>query len=122
MTEGSLTVPVMVQVMCDTNERQADHVAATILAEIARIYLNGPLVEDIEKSREFMLKNYHGQLENNGNWLGIIDEYYSTGLDVFNGYEETLRSITCEDVKALAGRLLEDQNVVKVIMRPEKAE
>lgn len=111
-----------VQVMCDTNERQADHVVATIIAEIARIYLNGPLAEDIDKTREFLLKNHKGTLELNGNWMSYLREYYSTGLDLVNEYETTLRSITHDDVKALAGRLLEDSNIMRVIMRPATAE
>ncbi len=116
------TQEYFMQVMCDTNERQADHVVATIIAEIARIYLNGPLAEDIDKTREFLLKNHKGTLEDNGYWLSYLNEFYNSGIDLVNDYEETLRSITHDDVKALAGRLLQDGNIIKVIMRPEKAE
>ncbi len=107
-----------VMIGCDTNERQADHVVATILAELAKIYLDGPQTDDVEKTREFLLKHFKGSLEQNSDWMSYINEYYTTGVDVVNNYEETLKSITNDDVKALAGKLLGDGNITKVIMRP----
>ncbi len=114
------TEEFFVQVGCDTNERQADHVVATILAELAKIYLNGPDAENIEKTREFLLKHQKGTLEQNADWLGYLTEYHATGLDYVNDFEQTLKSITADDVKALAGKLLSSGNVTTVIMRPTK--
>ncbi len=114
------TSEFFVQIGCDTNERQADHVVATIMAELAKIYLNGPSVDNIEKTREFLLKNHKGTLEVNGEWLSYLIEYNETGLDYVNDYEQTLKSITVDDVKAMAGLLLSEGNVAKVIMRPAK--
>ena len=114
------TSEFFVQIGCDTNERQADHVVATIMSELAKIYLNGPSAENIEKTREFLLKNHKGTLEVNGDWLSYLIEYNETGLDYVNDYEQTLKSITVDDVKAMAGLLLSEGNVSKVIMRPAK--
>lgn len=114
------TEEFFVQIGCDTNERQADHVVATILAELAKIYINGPKAEDIEKTREFLLKHYKGSLELNNEWLSYLIENNTTGLDYVNDYEKTINSITVEDVKAMAGQILSSGNVAKVIMRPEK--
>jgi predicted Zn-dependent peptidase len=39
-----------------------------------------------------------------------------------NGYEEAVKAVSAEDVKTLAKKILEDNNLVKVVMRPAKAE
>ncbi len=114
------TSEFFVQIGCDTNERQADHVVATIMAELAKIYLNGPSVENIEKTREFLLKHHKGTLEINSDWLSYLLENNATGLDYVNDYEEVLKSITADDVKAMAGKVLGSGNVTKVVMRPTK--
>ncbi len=114
------TQEYFIQVGCDTNEKQADLVVATIMAEVARVYFNGPNTEDVEKTREFLIKSFKGSLENNQAWLGWIAEYNKTGIDEVNTYEQTVKSVTPEDVRALAGRILTDGNFIKVLMRPAK--
>ena len=44
----------------------------------------------------------------------------SGGLDNVNDYEAAVNGVTAADVHALAKRLLEDKNMIKVVMRPEK--
>lgn len=110
----------VIQVGCDTADEKADAVVEAIYAEVAKIAAEGPLAEDIEKTREFLLKHMKGSLELNGDWMEYLIEYYTTGLDYVNDYEATLKSITYDDVKALAQQVLNDKNVITVLMRPEK--
>jgi len=110
-----------IQVGCDTNEKQADEVAEAIMAELKKIAEEGPRAEDIEKTREYLLKEHKNNLEQNGPWMSYLKRYYETQVDYVNGYDEVLNSITYDDVKALARKILEDGNIVKVIMRPEAA-
>ncbi len=115
------TEKYFVQVMCDTNEKQADDVQAAIMAELEKIAQEGPKAEDIEKTREYLAKEHKNNLEKNGAWMGYLKNYYDAQVDFVNGYEETLAGITYDDVKALAQKVLADGNIVKVIMRPEAA-
>ena len=78
------------------------------------------MAEDMDKTREFLLKDYKKNLEQNGWWLQTIDSYYRYGLDNVNDYEAAVNGVTAADVQALAKRLLEDKNMIKVVMRPEK--
>ena len=76
-------------------------------------------VADIEKTREFLVKNWSNTLESNGGVLGVINYWYQDGLDYMNNYLNTVKSVTNEDVQKLAQKILADGNMVYVVMRPE---
>jgi predicted Zn-dependent peptidase len=50
----------------------------------------------------------------------VLNRYYDYKLDYTKDYEPMITAITSDDVKALAARMLEDKNMIKVVMRPEK--
>ena len=93
----------------DTNEEMADELCEIVMKEIEEIAANGPRSEDIEKTREFMLKSWKNSLEMNSGWMDYVGQY-----------EQAVRNLTNADVQALAKKLLADGNLVKVIMRPAK--
>ena len=104
----------------DTNEEMADELCEIVLKEIREIAENGPKTEDIEKNREFMLKNWKNSLEMNQGWMNYILAKYGSGLNYVGEYEQAVRDLTNADVQALAKKLLADGNLVKVVMRPAK--
>ena len=106
----------------DTNEEMADELCEIVLKEIREIAENGPKTEDIEKNREFMLKNWKNSLEMNQGWMNYILAKYGSGLNYVGEYEQAVRDLTNADVQALAKKILADGNLVKVIMRPAKTE
>lgn len=103
----------------DTNEALADELIEICDTEIRKIAENGPLAEDIAKSKEFLQKNYHNVLENNGGWMSAISRYYDEGYNYKDEYLGILDSVTADDVKAFAQKLLDDGNRTLVVMRPE---
>lgn len=103
----------------DTNEEQADELCEIILKEIEQIAAEGPRSEDIEKHREFMLKNWNNSLEQNGSWMSYLKTKQEAGLDYLADYEPAIRALTGADVQAFARKMLADGNMVKVVMRPE---
>lgn len=106
----------------DTNAEMADELCEIILKELRTIAEEGPLTEDIEKHREFMLKNWKNSLDENGPWMQYLQAKYGSGLDYLAGQEQVIRSLTNADVQALAKKILDDGNMVKVVMRPEANE
>ena len=108
----------------DTNEEMADELREIVMKEIREIAENGPKTEDIEKNREFMLKSWKNSLEQNTGWMNYIQAKYGPGLEYLKDYEQVIRSLTNADVQAMAKKVLGDNNLVKVVMRPakEKAE
>ena len=109
-----------VRVQFDTNEQMADELSQIVIDEIEKIAKEGPLAEDMDKTREYLLKDHKKSLEDNGWWLSSIHSFYHYGIDKVSDYEPAVSSVTSADVQALAKRLLEDKNMIKVVMRPEK--
>ena len=109
----------MTVIMFDTNEQLADELVEICDAEIAKIANEGPLADDIAKSKEFLQKNYANVLENNGGWLSAINRWYEEGYNYKEEYLGILESITLEDVQNMAKKILEDGNRTLVIMRPD---
>ncbi|MBQ6613199.1 MAG: insulinase family protein [Alistipes sp.] len=104
----------------DTNEQLADELVEICLKEIRTIAENGPIAEDIEKSREFLRKNYNNVLESNSGWMSAITRWYEEGYNYKEDYLNLVNGVTYDDVKAMAAKILEDGNYTKVIMRPAK--
>lgn len=104
----------------DTNEALADELIEICDAEIRKIAIEGPLADDIAKSKEFLQKNYKNVLENNGGWISAIFRYYDEGYNYKDEYPGILESVTADDVKAFAQKLLDDGNRTLVVMRPER--
>lgn len=106
----------------DTNEQMADELVAICDAELCKIAEEGPLAEDVDKSKEFLQKNYANVLDYNGGWLSAIVQWYDEGYNYKEEYLDILESVTAEDVKALAQQILDDDNRTLVVMRPAVAE
>ncbi len=106
-------------IMFDTNEAMADELMEIIVKEIENIAKNGPVVEDIENHRKFLLKSWENSLENNGAWINYITVKETLGLNYVADYEKAIRELTPADVQAMAKRVLKDKNLIHVVMRPE---
>ncbi len=106
----------------DTNEQMADELREIVMQEIEKIAAEGPQSEDIEKTREFLLKSWNNSLEQNDSYMRYIQAKEHAGLNYLEGYEQAVRRLTDADVQALAKKMLADGNLVRVIMRPEVTE
>ena len=107
-------------VLFDTNEQMADELSQIVIDEIKKIAAEGPNKEDVEKSRKYLLKEYENQVQMNGNWLNWLDEYNTRGTDYAAEYKKVVEELTYDDLKALAAKILNDNNMTYVVMRPEK--
>ena len=99
--------------------RQNRNEAEAIIKEIEQIAANGPKTEDIEKTREYMLKEWTSSLEKNQSWMNYISIKWNSGMDNIAEQEAAIKAATNADVQAFAKMLLEKKNQIKVMMRPE---
>jgi zinc protease len=78
----------------------------------------------VEKTREFLLKDWTSSLEQNQSWMRYITTKWSSGLDNIAEMEATIKATTNADIQAFAKMILEKKNQIKVMMRPseQKAE
>ena len=106
----------------DTNEQMADELADIVVAEIEKIAAEGPLAEDMSKTREFLLKDIKKQVEQNDWWVSTIRQFYKYGINNVAEQQAAIESVTSEDVQEFVKKIIADGNLIKVIMRPEKVE
>lgn len=109
----------LLQIQFDTNEEMADELVPIVFDEIEKIATEGPEAKDINDSREYLVKQFKNTLENNGTWFGLIDDYNRHKQNLLADYEKTLNSITYDEIRDLAKKLLDSGNVIQVTMRPE---
>ena len=110
-----------VAIVFDTNDQLADELVEICDQEIRKIAEEGPLADDVAKAKEFLQKNYANVLDNNSGWVSAITRWYEEGYNYKEEYLGILESVTLEDVKAFAQKLLDDNNRTLVMMRPEVA-
>ena len=63
-----------------------------------------------------MLKKHAQNLRENSYWRGVISDLELGYGDNETNYEETLNSITIDDMKAFAKKLFTGKNLIEVIM------
>jgi zinc protease len=107
-------------VMFDTNEKMADELSQIVIDEIKKIAAEGPNKEDVEKTRKYLLKEYENQIQQNGTWIDWLDLYHYRGMNSLAEYKKAIEELTYDDLKALAAKILKDNNMTYVVMRPEK--
>ena len=107
-------------VLFDTNEQMADELSQIVVKEIQTIANEGPNKEDVEKTRKYLLKEYENQIQQNGNWVDWLDQRDYRGVNYPVEYKKAVDELTYDDLKALAAKILKDNNMTYVVMRPEK--
>lgn len=107
-------------VLFDTNEQMADELSQIVVKEIQTIANEGPNKEDVEKTRKYLLKEYENQIQQNGNWVDWLDQRDYRGVNYPVEYKKAVEELTYDDLKALAAKILKDNNMTYVVMRPEK--
>jgi predicted Zn-dependent peptidase len=66
------------------------------------------------------LKEHENQLQMNGNWVDWLDQFNYRGINFLAEYKKAVEELTYDDLKALAAKILADNNMAHIIMRPEK--
>lgn len=103
----------------DTDPKLADDLKAIVHSEIEKMINEGPSAENLRKAKEYFLKQRQEDLKENRWWHNyILDEYYYNNVDIINGYEENVKNMTVQSVKAYAAKTLTQGNTIEVIMRP----
>lgn len=107
------------QIYYDTDPQKQEQINAIVLSELRRLAESTPREEDLSKIKENLKKNYQENQTSNIYWLSLIENYYFNAFDSYTSYLQTLDSITAEDIRAFASKLLSEGNHVEIIMSPE---
>lgn len=109
----------ILRIVFDTNEEMADELSEIIVKELEIIAANGPLSEDIEKNREYLLKTWQDDLKQNNRWMSYITSWNNYGIDYMSDYENVVTNISGKDIQKMAKKILKDGNMAYIVMRPE---
>ncbi len=104
----------------DTNEEQFEHLQETIFEQLELLAEEGATVEQMNKSREFMLKNFGNTQEQNSGWMSYINRLYGDGFDYISDYTQIVESITSEEIRDMMRTILDGENRIEVLMHPTK--
>ena len=106
----------------DTKPEMADELRDMLIPEIERVATEGPTEEEIGKIKEYMVKQRADNVKQNGSWKQWTTNYHLMGVDYTTDYDAIIGSLSAEKVKAMAAKILESGDVLKLIMDPATAE
>lgn len=102
----------------ETDPVKADKLIGIVYSEIKKMVQDGPSEADLQKAKEYFLKQRPEDMKENSWWLSRMDDFYFYGLDYLTGYESKVNALTVNSVHDYAKKVLTQGNVVQVVMRP----
>jgi zinc protease len=106
----------VLEISFSTDPAKRDKLMGIITDQMKKLAAEGPDAEILAKVKEFMLKKRAENVRENGFWMGAISENVLTGVDMVNGYEKLVESITAGDIKKFVNALIKQGNVIEVSM------
>ena len=111
----------VLQISFDTDPNKKEELVQIIFTEIDKLIANGPSAENLQKVKEFMQKKHKENLKENGYWLGVMDEFALSNVNMHQNYNETLEQITAKDIQDFTKMMFSQGNRVEVTMvSPQK--
>ena len=75
--------------------------------------------DQLNKVKEYMLKQIDVDAKTNSYWIGTINKWLIHGLDVHTDYKKTVEALTVDTVRDFLNELLKSGNFIEVVMLPE---
>jgi len=108
-----------VQVYCPVKPAKADSALLLMEEGLLDIARKGVTAEELDKVKQFELKQFADVQRNNGYWQGLVMELTQWGRNNREGYEETIKALTSADIQAFVNDvLLKQHNRTTVVMLP----
>ena len=77
--------------------------------------------DQLQKVKDYMLKQIDIDAKTNSYWVGAIDKMRTYGVDIYHDYKKTVEALTPEALsKFVREKLLSSGNHIEVVMLPEK--
>lgn len=98
-----------------------DKFTKLVLEEIEKFKKDGPSDVNISKVKETFLKTRETDLRENRFWMNTIKNYYlnNFGNDNITGYNNAVNAISKESMKEFGTKYFNNQNYVRVVLKPE---
>ncbi|MCX6283581.1 MAG: insulinase family protein, partial [Bacteroidetes bacterium] len=102
----------------ETDPLKADKLIGIVYSEVEKFLKNGPADADLQKFKEYALKQRPEDMKENTWWNSVVQEYYVNKLDYITGFETKVKALNIKAVQDFAKKALGQDNVVEVMMRP----
>jgi len=102
----------------ETDPVKADKLIGIVYSEIKKMVENGPSEADLQKAKEYFLKQRQEDIKENNWWLSRMDDYYFYNLDFLTGYDDKVNALNVQSLHDYAKKVLTQGNLVQVVMRP----
>jgi zinc protease len=102
----------------DTDPQKADKLVSIVHKEIKNLLDNGPTETDLQKAREYFIKQRQEDLKENMWWSNMLLDYYFRNVDYVNGYEDLAKALEIKAVHEYAKKLFSNPDIIEVLMRP----
>lgn len=96
----------MVQIYCPSKPAKADSVMMLIRENLENVAAKGVTEEELNKVKEYELKNFATLQKNNSYWSQLIAEKVTWGKDLQTGYEDAVKSLTTADIQQFCRDIL----------------
>ena len=110
------TTEEFIQIVYQTSPEDYARLNKRIEELLADFAQNGPSEANLQKVKDYMHKTHEENLRDNYFWANVLREELKYGVDSITGYDEVLKSITADEVRAAIEHLLKQQNEAKVVM------
>jgi len=92
----------------------------TVLDEMIKIKNEGPSEVDMNKVKETLIRERETRIKENGFWISVLQNHFLYGNRLFSqeDYETIVKSISKDDIKAVANKYLNTESYVQVALTP----
>jgi len=123
-TAGSASIEptplYLFQIQYQCKPAMADKLREIAAAEFKKLGEEGPTDVQMTRTAENFKKNIPESRISNSYWLGNISNYLRYGNDYDKEYEAAVNSLTKEDIKEAARKMVESGNLIEIVMKPGK--
>jgi len=106
---------------CDPH--RVDELVGATFDVIDNLKKNGPSAEDLEKTKEILLRERETNLKENRYWLSVLNFYYLNDEDPTQVLRDDalIRNLTADQIQKAAVKYFNEKNYVKVVLLPEQS-
>jgi len=105
----------------DCDPEKADHLKGVLQNDIKKLMEEGPTAEELQKTKEYLIKDKENNLKQNYFMLDQLREAYKSGQYFISNdnYDKVVEGLSRESIKKKANEFLKADSRIEIVMKPE---
>lgn len=105
----------------DCDPEKADHLKGVLQNDINKLIEEGPTAEEVQKTKEYLIKDKETNLKQNYFMLDQLREAYKSGHYFISekNFDKVIEGFTQETIQKKAKELLKSDSRIEIVMKPE---